>query len=266
MSWRELVSGGVAGTVTDVVLYPLDTLKTRLQSAEGFLRAGGFRGAYRGLGAAAAGSAPGAALFFGTYEASKRALAERRELPAPAVHMLAAAAGETVACLVRVPTEVVKQRMQASMHGYASVGGAVLRVLRDEGPLGFYTGFGVTLVREIPFAFVQFPIYEHLKLRGGRLLERDLTSLEAAGCGSAAGAFAALVTTPLDVAKTRLMLGRDKEGVPYRGALNTLLRVRREGMAALFAGAAPRVTWIGIGGFVFFGAYEAAMRALRETA
>lgn len=46
----------------------IDTLKTRMQSPQGFLKAGGFRGIYNGLGAAAVGSAPGAALFFSTYE------------------------------------------------------------------------------------------------------------------------------------------------------------------------------------------------------
>ena len=263
MTWRELLSGGVAGTVTDVVLFPLDTLKTRLQAAEGFTRAGGFKGAYKGLGAAAAGSAPGAALFFATYEESKRQLVGIQALPAPLTHMLAASMGETAACLVRVPTEVVKQRMQTSMRGYGSVGAAITSVLNAEGALGFYRGFGATLAREIPFAFVQFPIYEHLKLVGRRRLRRELSSAEAAACGSVAGAFAAFVTTPLDVAKTRLMLGRDREGVPYTDMLSTLARVRREGIAAMFAGVTPRVTWIGIGGFVFFGAYEASMRAMR---
>ena len=65
-----LVAGGCAGTSVDVALFPIDTLKTRLQSPQGFLKAGGFRGIYNGLGAAAAGSAPGAALFFSTYEVS----------------------------------------------------------------------------------------------------------------------------------------------------------------------------------------------------
>lgn len=51
--------GAVAGTSVDIALFPLDTIKTRLQSAEGFFKAGGFRGVYSGLSAAAAGSAPG---------------------------------------------------------------------------------------------------------------------------------------------------------------------------------------------------------------
>lgn len=49
----------MAGTSVDIALFPLDTVKTRLQSAEGFFKAGGFRGIYSGLSAAAAGSAPG---------------------------------------------------------------------------------------------------------------------------------------------------------------------------------------------------------------
>jgi solute carrier family 25 (mitochondrial S-adenosylmethionine transporter), member 26 len=68
--WTALVAGGMAGTSVDVALFPIDTLKTRLQSPQGFLKAGGFHGIYNGLGAAAVGSAPGAALFFSTYEVS----------------------------------------------------------------------------------------------------------------------------------------------------------------------------------------------------
>lgn len=66
----SLIAGGLAGTSVDVALFPIDTIKTRLQSPQGFLAAGGFRGIYNGLGAAAAGSAPGAALFFSVYEVS----------------------------------------------------------------------------------------------------------------------------------------------------------------------------------------------------
>ena len=52
-------AGGAAGTAVDVALFPIDTIKTRLQSADGFVKAGGFRGVYSGLLAAGIGSAPG---------------------------------------------------------------------------------------------------------------------------------------------------------------------------------------------------------------
>ena len=53
-----LQAGAAAGLSVDVSLYPLDTIKTRLQSAEGFVKTGGFRGIYAGLGSIAVGSMP----------------------------------------------------------------------------------------------------------------------------------------------------------------------------------------------------------------
>lgn len=94
----SLVSGGIAGTTVDVALYPLDTIKTRLQSSQGFLKAGGFKGVYRGLSITAVGSAPGAALFFSSYEKSKQLLSKETSLPNEGVHMIAAMIGETVSC------------------------------------------------------------------------------------------------------------------------------------------------------------------------
>lgn len=159
-----LLSGGVAGLSVDVALFPLDTIKTRLQSSAGFIKSGGFSGIYRGLSAAAAGSAPGAALFFSTYETAKHALLKQGSLPDPVVHMTAASCGEVMACLVRVPTEVVKQRMQAGL-GTDAISTISNIVSKEGGIAGLYRGFGITIIREIPFAFIQFPIYEAAKVR-----------------------------------------------------------------------------------------------------
>ncbi|CAM9948956.1 unnamed protein product [Ectocarpus sp. 6 AP-2014] len=249
----SLLAGGMAGTAVDVALYPLDTIKTRLQSPEGFVKSGGLRGVYNGLSAAAVGSAPGAALFFSSYEAAKHAL----DPDSPLAHMAAASVAETMACLVRVPTENVKQKMQAGLHGTATE--TMNAILKNSGMMGFYTGYLTTVVREIPFSFIQFPIYEGLKAAWAKRRGGPLEPYEAAGCGSVSGAFAAAVTTPMDVVKTRLMLGTDKHGETYRGLGDTFRRVyTEEGAAALMSGVTPRVTWIGIGGFVFFGVYEGA--------
>ena len=60
--WNPIIyngqAGGIAGTTVDIVLFPLDTIKTRLQSKIGFWAAGGFKSIYAGIGPAAAGSAP----------------------------------------------------------------------------------------------------------------------------------------------------------------------------------------------------------------
>ena len=68
---------------------------------------------YRGLSVTALGSAPGAALFFASYESAKAAL-EPYDAPVAVKHVGAATCGELMACLVRVPTEVIKQRMQST--------------------------------------------------------------------------------------------------------------------------------------------------------
>lgn len=44
---RDLLAGGAAGFAVDISLFPIDTVKTRLQAKEGFIKAGGFRGLYR---------------------------------------------------------------------------------------------------------------------------------------------------------------------------------------------------------------------------
>jgi len=86
---------------------------------------------------------------------------------------------------------------------------------------------------------------------------------QASLCGSAAGGFSAAVTTPLDVVKTRLMLGADAEGVKYKGTMDAIRRINAEGGAGrFFAGVGPRTMWISIGGCVFFGAYESSKNFL----
>lgn len=51
-------AGGTAGITVDMALFPLDTLKTRLQSPCGFFASGGFHHLYKGVGTAAIGSVP----------------------------------------------------------------------------------------------------------------------------------------------------------------------------------------------------------------
>mmetsp|Transcript_60255 Transcript_60255/g.143608 ORF Transcript_60255/g.143608 Transcript_60255/m.143608 type:complete len:289 (+) Transcript_60255:69-935(+) len=262
-----LIAGGVAGTTVDVSLHPLDTIRTRLQAQEGFWKAGGFKGCYRGIFSAFLGSAPGAAAFFSTYETMKQVIkANAGGEEHWTHHALASSCGEVAACLVRVPTAVVTQNMQVGAYG--SFTEAVTTTFNKGGLGGFYVGYGTTVMREIPFAFIQFPIYEGLKKAWAKLQGEDTTPNQGATCGSIAGAIASASTTPLDVAKTRIMLEKVPEGGEkrYRGTIQTLSAIHsEEGFAALFRGIVPRVSWITVGGFVFFGAYEWAQKLLWDT-
>ncbi|CEP19055.1 hypothetical protein [Parasitella parasitica] len=259
---QALVAGACAGTAVDTALFPLDTIKTRLQSQQGFLASGGFRGVYSGLLSAIIGSAPGASLFFVTYEATKRLMGATLDNAqyAPLIHMAAASCGETVACTVRVPTEVIKQRMQTKQ--FTKTSAAVSHVLRTEGVLGMYRGFLSTVAREIPFTCIQFPLYEYFKRTYATVKGRRTEPYEAALMGSLAGAIAAGATTPLDVCKTRIMLSiKNQSTKHYDGIISTMKRIAtEEGPRALFSGIGPRVMWISIGGSIFLGVYEKALK------
>jgi solute carrier family 25 (mitochondrial S-adenosylmethionine transporter), member 26 len=258
----------------DLSLYPIDTLKTRLQSSKGFYASGGFRGIYAGVGSAALGAAPGAALFFVTYEWTKSFLRIQKEARLvtrpeedawfePFQHMVAASAGEIAACAVRVPTEVVKQRAQAREYRSSVAAlAAILEQRKNIGSVGvfkeLYRGFGITIMREVPFTVIQFPLWEAMKnWRRAQGLE-TVSALDSAIFGSIAGAIAAGITTPLDVLKTRMMLSREKKNV-----LPLLQEIMKQsGPRAFFAGIGPRVFWISAGGFIFLGSYQFAYNSL----
>jgi solute carrier family 25 S-adenosylmethionine transporter 26 len=276
-------AGGLAGTTVDLSLYPLDTLKTRLQSSAGFAASGGFNGIYRGVGSAIVGSAPGAALFFITYDSIKRSFAQpqatvqynvegkpyKEVVVDPGnqalIHMLAASLGEVAACAVRVPTEVVKQRAQASQHPSSLA--ALTHILNQRHTRGLahvwselYRGWSITIIREVPFTIIQFPLWEAMKrYRCSQTGRKEVTGLEGGLLGSVAGAVAAGLTTPLDVLKTRMMLAKEKQ--PMFTMLSTILK--ESGPRAFFAGIGPRIGWISVGGAIFLGSYQWASNALR---
>lgn len=257
--FAPLLAGALAGISVDVTMYPLDTLKTRLQSQQGFQKAGGFRGVYKGLATVASTSMPTSALFFMTYETTKKLVQPHVATQyTPFVHMFAASVGEVLACVIRVPTEIAKQRKQTDV---GSKNRSSIRILvkayKAEGVRrGVYRGFLSTVARDLPFSFIELPIWEMLKNLVRHHNDGQISSLHSAACGSVAGGFAGVVTTPLDLAKTRIMLAEPCAAAKLR--LRPVLAgiYVREGLRGLFAGATPRLTSFMLGGFVFFGVYD----------
>ena len=115
-----LFAGAIAGASVDTSLYPIDTIKTRLQvrsahhksplrsaivvqSKAGFWKAGGFTGVYRGLSSAIIGSAPGAALFFGGYEGAQKLLKNSGMGDTPLMYAMASSMGEVVSARTNHP-------------------------------------------------------------------------------------------------------------------------------------------------------------------
>ncbi|KAH1494837.1 hypothetical protein KXV92_006409 [Aspergillus fumigatus] len=301
---RSLISGAVAGLTVDCSLYPLDTIKTRLQKARHHapstpgstlsLRQT-IRGIYAGLPSVLFGSAPSAASFFIVYDGVKRSLLPPAGSDTAATrshivitHSLASSMGEIAACAVRVPTEVVKQRAQAGLFGGSSLLALKdILALRHPDPTGIakrgygqviremYRGAGITIAREIPFTVLQFTMWESMKeAYAKRMLVpstresgavSQIPASTSAMFGSVAGAIAAGLTTPLDVIKTRVMLARRGEGGDARVRIRDVVQeISGEGFGAFWRGMGPRVAWIGIGGAVFLGSYQWAWNTLER--
>ncbi|XP_074335777.1 S-adenosylmethionine carrier 1, chloroplastic/mitochondrial isoform X1 [Apium graveolens] len=259
--FEGFVAGGTAGVVVETALYPIDTIKTRLQASRG----GGqiiLNGLYSGLAGNLAGVLPASALFIGVYEPAKKKLLKMfpEDLSALA-HLAAGACGGLAASLIRVPTEVVKQRMQTGQ--FASAPNAVRLIVASEGFKGLYAGYGSFLLRDLPFDAMQFCIYEQLRIGYKLAAKRELNDPENAIIGAFAGAVTGAITTPLDVIKTRLMI--QGSGNQYKGIVDCVQTIiREEGPPALIKGIGPRVLWIGIGGSIFFGVLESTKRMLAE--
>lgn len=175
----ELVAGGCCGLAVDSFLFPIDTCKTRLQSKNGFRKAGGFRGIYNGLLPVVCASIPIAATFFCVYAMVKSLIttvytySTNEKLPDDldemgfvfnfVVNSVAASFGEICAGLIRVPIEIVKQKRQVSEVQYRAID-ILMHAYKSDGFInGIYRGYGITIMRDIPFSMIQYPLWEFLK-------------------------------------------------------------------------------------------------------
>ncbi|KAJ9146081.1 hypothetical protein P3X46_028392 [Hevea brasiliensis] len=259
--YEGIVAGSTAGVVAEAALYPLDTIKTRLQAAHD----GGkimFKGLYSGLAGNLAGAFPASAVFFGVYEPVKQKLL--KTLPenlSAFAHLSAGAIGGAISSLVRVPTEVVKQRMQTGQ--FTSAPNAVHVIVAKEGFKGLYAGYGSFLLRDLPFDAIQFCLYEQLLMGYKLVARRDLKDHEIAIIGAFAGAITGALTNPLDVVKTRLMVQGPAN--QYKGIFDCARTItKEEGVHALLKGIGPRVLWVGVGGAIFFGVLEKTKQILAQ--
>ncbi|XP_058740835.1 S-adenosylmethionine carrier 1, chloroplastic/mitochondrial-like [Vicia villosa] len=259
--YEGCIAGGVAGVAVEAALYPIDTIKTRLQVARGGLKID-FKGLYSGLAVNLAGSLPASAIFIGVYEPAKQKLLQifPENLNALA-HIAAGTIAGAASSLVRVPTEVVKQRIQTGQ--FKSTSSALRLIIANEGFKGLFAGYRSFLLRDLPFDALELCIYEQLRIGYKVAAKRDLNDPENAMIGAFAAAITGAVTTPLDVIKTRLMVqGTQKH---YKGICDCVRTiVKEEGPNALFKGMGPRVLWIGIGGSIFFGVLEKTKKTLAQ--
>ena len=121
--------------------------------------------------------------------------------------------------------------MQLQNSPYRTVISCAKSVYRIEGLAAFYVSYPTTLTMSVPFTAVQFSVYESLKsLINPEGTYSPITHVTAGGF---AGAVAAAVTTPLDVAKVG---GRNRSHNSHLLSL-TLLLCHQEPLRIIFQGS-----------------------------
>ncbi|KAG6204789.1 hypothetical protein E4U35_003134 [Claviceps purpurea] len=194
------IAGALAAFTVDVLVYPLDTIKTRFQSqdyvttyASNKQNALALRGLYQGIGSVVLATLPASGLFFSTYEQAKTVIGNALPMHESLVHSSASAVAEMASCLVLAPAEVIKQNAQmlrensgsssssspssssssssssakAKLSGWAqnSTSLQAFRQLagKDSSRRRLFTGYTALVARNLPFTALQFPIFEQLR-------------------------------------------------------------------------------------------------------
>lgn len=102
------------------------------------------------------------------------------------------------------------------------------QTLQTEGIRGFYRGYFSTITREVPFSLIQFPLWEYFKRCIADTQQIPIAPWQSTICGAAAGGIAAFLTTPLDVAKTRIMLAEKGTAIASGNVIYTLQQISQQ--------------------------------------
>ncbi|KAL4923985.1 calcium-binding mitochondrial carrier protein [Aspergillus undulatus] len=190
----QFLSGGCGGMVAQCFVYPLDTLKFRMQCevVEGGLKGNqliaataqkvwnknGIFGFFRGLPLGLIGMFPYAAIDLSTFEYLKRTLLARKarqhgchEDDVPLSNFATGAIGALsggVSASVVYPLNVLRTRMQAQgtvLHPttYTSVMDVARKTVQSEGVRGFYKGLTPNLLKVAPAVSISYVVYENSK-------------------------------------------------------------------------------------------------------
>uniref|UniRef100_A0A6U8JWW0 Mitochondrial carrier protein n=1 Tax=Eutreptiella gymnastica TaxID=73025 RepID=A0A6U8JWW0_9EUGL len=261
------VCGALAGFITETCLHPFDTVRARLQTSSQMYRGvchalltiqyrEGMRAWYKGFPVVMVLSSPAHALYFGTYETAKEVLPKhipwfRSSVGCAPPLSLSLACGmlaDMAAELLWTPMDVIKQRQQIQTcrdSHYRSLQCGVSHIAATEGLSTFWRGYwlGVATL-ETPLYFTMFEQMMH-HMTSGFGCPRDqlpIGIVSAMSFGSTA--LSAVLTNPIDVVRTRLMV-TSFGATCSRRALHIARRTwQAEGVHAFIKGAPARVMYL----------------------
>ncbi|XP_061113310.1 mitochondrial glutamate carrier 1-like isoform X2 [Conger conger] len=115
-------------------------------------------------------------------------------------------------------------------------------LLHKHGIQGLYKGLGATIMRDVPFSVVYFPLFAHMNRLGQPSPSENAPFYWSFLSGCMAGSTAAVAVNPCDVVKTRLQsLSKGVNEESYNGVVDCVSKImRKEGPTAFLKGAGCR--------------------------
>jgi len=239
----------------------------------------GVRSLYNGLSPTLAMAVPATVLYFTTYDNIRLRIAQRvgpeRDWLAP---VLAGSTARTISTTVISPLELVRTIMMAE-RGRAG-GTTVLRRVGAEisfaGPSVLFRGLIPSLWKDVPFSAIYWLGYEQLRKRlllrfpgpAGAEPGKDLRTVfrTSFAAGALSGSFAAVLTCPFDVIKTRQQVFIFDRAVAVPSTAVTCAQIVGEaGWTGLFAGLGPRLLKVAPACAIMIGSYEFGKEFFRQA-
>ncbi|CAK9163239.1 unnamed protein product, partial [Ilex paraguariensis] len=291
---RFHVIGAILFTAQLALIHPTAVVKTRMQVASSglshmsglsvfrqILKHDGIPGIFRGFGTSTIGSLPGRVLALTSLEVSKDMMLKCTEgLDMPEATRVGIANGvagmlsNLISCVYYVPLEVICQRLMVQgLPGITFCNGPfdiVCKVVKAEGIRGMYRGFGLTAVTQSPASALWWGAYgaaQHIIWRSLSCAENlekkpshlDIVAVQATA-GMVAGACSSVVTTPIDIVKTRLQV-IDDYGAGRPSVIRTAKTLLKEdGWRGFYRGFGPLFLNMSLYGTTMIVTYELIRR------
>ena len=281
-SQSVIYASAISGLSSRIILHPIDTIKARLQvqqqqqhryhanasyyessmdAIRKMRQQEGIRGFYKGLGASLLFTAPAITLyltFYDFFNAQFKVFVESGENSGSSgwklamSHLTSGFLAETFSCVVWVPHDVLKERLQVN-RGEMKMRD-VIKMVRSDGLRALYRGYGITLATFGPQSAIYFMSYEYMKkwLKIDEQKASSSSSWSYLISAAVASTVSGVVVCPLDVVKTRMQVQRRAAAnfgagtggatTYYEGMVHGLRTVyKEEGVRALFKGLGPRI-------------------------
>ncbi|XP_076129732.1 dicarboxylate carrier UCP2-like [Alosa pseudoharengus] len=286
----KFFGAGTAACIADLVTFPLDTAKVRLQiqgealAAEGvvtvkyrgvygtittMVRTEGARSLYNGLVAGLQRQMSFASVRIGLYDSMKQFYTRGSENASIVARLMAGCTTGAMAVAFAQPTDVVKVRFQAQARltdggkRYNGTMDAYRTIAREEGVRGLWKGCLPNITRNAIVNCAELVTYDIIKelILKHDLMTDNLPCHFTAAFG--AGFCTTIVASPVDVVKTRFMNSTSGQ---YSSAINcAYTMLTKEGPTAFYKGFMPSFLRLGSWNIVMFVSYEQIKRGMMRA-